>query len=203
MGFAAWWTAVAIVAGLACIAIELFLTTGTMVAGLIGFILLFGGLVGTFMPVPGRVPGGSTGHDLSLGLATVVLSMGTALVAMFFLTKYFGSIPFLRRAILPNPDEVEENFADSDRITTVRLGEEGAVRVGAEAVVVSPLRPTGMIEVGQQIVEATASLGFISSGAQVRVVDVSGTKVMVELIREGPAAAPIADVPLPSPEDVN
>lgn len=200
-GFATWWAAAAILAGLACIGLELFVVPGTMVAGLIGFVLLFGGLVGTFVPTGGKIPGNSMGHDISLGLATVVLSMGTALLAMFFLGKYFGSMPLLKRMVLPNPDQLEEEGMDL-QVSAVKLGSESEICVGAVGVAISPLRPTGTIEIGDQVLDASVELGFVSAGSTVRIVKVMPGKVIVAVVKDGPPPPPIADMPIPSEKDI-
>ncbi len=200
-GFATWWAAAAILAGLVCIAAELFVFPGTMIAGLLGFVLLFGGLVGTFVPTGNKIPSNSMGHDISLGLATVVLSMGTALLAMFFLGKYFGSMPLLRRMVLPNPDQLEDEGMDL-QIPAVKLGSESEICVGAIGIAVSPLRPTGTIEIGNQVLDASVELGFVSAGSTVRITRVQPGKVIVEVVKDGPPPPPIADMPIPSEKDL-
>lgn len=200
-GLATWWAAAAILAGLVCIGIELFVIPGTMIPGLIGFVLLFGGLVGTFVPTGGKIPSNSMGQDLSLGLATVVLSMGTALLAMFFLGRYFGSMPLLNRMILPNPDQLEEEGIDL-QVPAMKLGDESEICVGAVGKAISSLRPTGTVEIGNQILDASVELGFVSAGATVRIVKIVSGRVIVVMEKDVPPRPPIADMPIPSEKDM-
>src|SRR5262249_15177031 len=52
-GIAGWWTLVAIVAGIVLICLEIFVTPGLAILGVLGVLMLFGGLVGTFLVGPG------------------------------------------------------------------------------------------------------------------------------------------------------
>jgi len=52
-GIAGWWTLLAIMAGIGLICCEIFLTPGMAIFGVVGVLLLFAGLVGTFLVGPG------------------------------------------------------------------------------------------------------------------------------------------------------
>ena len=129
-----------------------------------------------------------------------VLSMGTALLAMFFLGRYFGSMPLLKRMILPNPDQLEEDGVDL-QVPAMKLGDESDICVGAVGKAISPLRPTGTIEIGNQVLDASVELGFVSAGATVRIVRIVSGRVIVVMEKDGPPPPPIADMPIPSEKD--
>lgn len=186
IGMAGWWEVAAIIAGILLIAMEILVIPGFGLPGILGFILLFVGLVGTF------IPGGNdafpntrnTASDLTWGVTTVVLSMATALVGMFMIGKYFGQLPVLKRMVLKNP----EPGGGEDLLLAMRPSIEGAIVLGAEGRALTPLRPAGRAQFDDELVDVVAELGYIEAGARVRIVSVSGFRIGVDLAP--PAAGP-------------
>src|SRR5690606_15667467 len=60
---ASWWEIAAILAGIACIAAEIFILPGFGVFGVLGIVLLFGGLLGTFTGSDGLFPDSPQGQQ--------------------------------------------------------------------------------------------------------------------------------------------
>jgi membrane-bound ClpP family serine protease len=54
--------------------------------------------------------------------------------------------------------------------------------VGAEGVVVSPLRPVGVVRIGDARYDALAEAGLIEPGARVRVSEVYDNQIKVRMI---------------------
>jgi membrane-bound ClpP family serine protease len=198
MGLAAWWTVAMILIGIGLILVEVLFLPGLAVPGVIGFVMLFVGLVGTIAGVGSPFPGVSGGmgnsRDISIALVTVVLSIGTAFLAMFFLGRNLYKLPVFRRAVLtgnvalPEPDQVNEEIAP------LRLGEnDEPLRPGTPGVCISPLRPTGSVQFGEVVREASGDLGFIDSGAPVEIVSIKGDRIIVRATGPGPARASIAE----------
>jgi hypothetical protein len=76
---------------------------------------------------------------------------------------------------LPDPAEVwdeEERRRDRGRI-------EGEALVGLIGIAVTPLRPTGRVEVNRRLHEASSECGFIDEGSRVEVVGRSGFALVV------------------------
>lgn len=75
------------------------------------------------------------------------------------------------------------------RLDTAQRAEEGWVNepsdlslIGREGVVFSALRPAGAIEIGGQRIDAVSDGAFIDQGARVRVIEVHGNRVVVEVM---------------------
>ena len=60
--------------------------------------------------------------------------------------------------------------------------------VGVEGVTVTPLRPAGTMLVGEDRIDVVADGEFLAKGATVRVVEVEGTRVVVEAVTADPAS---------------
>lgn len=189
---AAWWEILAIGLGLLLIVLEIFVIPGTAVTGVVGMILLFAGLVGTFV-------GGSGGlfpdsprqqSDMLWGAVTVLLSLTVSGVLMYFFARHFGSIPIVGRLVLQDVDP--ESAAGGGLLAAMAMPVTGPVAVGDEGVTVTPLRPSGRVQVGDEIIDASADFEYVDAGSPVRIVRVEGLRIVVEPIADagGEAASP-------------
>jgi len=197
----AWWMVAAILLGLALVLLELFVLTGTIVAGALGVLLIFGGLVGVAAGGPANLfPGssGGSGGDANIGLLTALVAIVGAIGVMWLIGRNMGSLPFLGRLVLtdahgqsPEDGTIAATLAGSSANRTggaggaVGAGSDGLVGVGAMGVAITPLRPSGRVQIGEQVVDAVAQLGFISAGAKIRVVEASAFRVVVEHASDG------------------
>ncbi len=183
IGMASWWEVLAILAGMLLIGLEIFVIPGFGVPGVAGLILLLAGLVGLFVPAgTGPFPDTPEGrNDLLRGGVAMLMSLGTAGVAMYFIAKHFGSIPLLGRLVLSAPGGDESDML-------VAMDESPAVaRVGQNGRAVTPMRPAGRVELGDAVIDAVAEFGFIEAGTLVRVVQVDGMRIAVEAAADGGA----------------
>lgn len=198
MGLAVWWTVAMILIGIGLILVELLFLPGFAIPGVIGFIMLFVGLVGTIAgigsPFPGVTGGIGNSRDVSIALVTVVLSIGTAFLAMFFMGRNLYKLPLFRRAVLTGNVELPEPDQATGEIAPLRLGESpDGLKVGTAGVCVSPLRPTGSVQFDEVVREATADLGFIDAGAPVEITTIKGDRITVKATGPAPARAAIAE----------
>jgi membrane-bound serine protease (ClpP class) len=198
MGLAAWWTVAMIVIGIGLILVEVLFLPGLAVPGVIGFIMLFVGLVGTIAgigtPFPGAAGTMTSSRDVSIALVTVVLSLGTAFLVMFFMGRNLYKLPFFRRAVLMGNVELPDADQALGEIAPLRLGEDaGGLQVGDAGVCIAALRPTGSVQFGETVREASGELGFIDSGTPVEIVSIKGDRIVVRATGPGPARAEIRE----------
>ncbi len=180
IGMANWWEVAAIAAGILLIALEMFVIPGFGITGILGILLLFAGLIGTFAPsgTDSLFPDSPQGRtELLYGVATVAMSIATSMVGCYFLAKHFGSLPVIGRLVLKSApaSEVDESLFAA-------IAPSGEVRVGQVGEAITPLRPSGKMQVGEKVVDVVAQMGFIAAGAKVRVVGVTEFRVEVEAI---------------------
>jgi membrane-bound ClpP family serine protease len=187
IGMAGWWQVLAIISGVVLLGLEAFVIPGFGVTGVLGLLLLFGGLVGTFVPQGGGAFPTSTqaSSDMLWGATTVILSGATAIFGMWLIARHFGSLPVLGKLVLkdPNLDEDSEGWLaamDPDVGVEVRPGDVG--------IALTPLRPAGRVEVGDKVVDAISEFGFIPIGAKVRIVSVTTMRIGVEPVKSGTEA---------------
>jgi membrane-bound serine protease (ClpP class) len=182
IGMSGWWAIASILLGIALLVLELFVIPGFGVAGVLGLIFLFAGLVGSFLPRgEGVFPGMGEGGSSAAHAATIVLlSMFTAGVCMFFIARHFKTMPILGRLVLQDPAS-----SDDDGFLAQAMGTDprDTVRIGDEGVALTPMRPAGRVEIGERIIDAVADFGFIDAGRRVRVVRRDGLSIGVEEVR--------------------
>jgi membrane-bound serine protease (ClpP class) len=119
-------------------------------------------------------------NDLLYGALTLILSVATAGVGIYFLSKHLGSLPLFGSMVLqaPRPDDEE-----SDEMLAAMAPEpSGPVRPGMRGRAVTPLRPSGRVEIEDRIVDAVSELGYIPAGSEVVVTSVTPFRITVERV---------------------
>ncbi len=177
IGMAGWWEIVAIVSGVLLIALEILVIPGFGVFGIAGLLLLFGGLVGTFIPDASGFPAApGQKNDLLFGVVTILLASATAGVGMYFIGKHLERFPLVSRLIMAGPRDDEEDAAFGAMEPPAPL----ALCVGQTGRAQTALRPSGRAEFDEQLIDVVSDMGYIEQGEPVRVVSVSEFRVVVE-----------------------
>jgi membrane-bound ClpP family serine protease len=173
----AWWTVAAIFTGIVLIALEIFVIPGFGIAGVLGLLLLFGGLIGTFVPSGSLFPD-TPGQrsDMLFGVATLLMAVATSGVVMYFVARHFGSLPVLSRLVLKDP-VFNEDHAGDEMLAAMA---HGPVRVGMSGTAITPLRPAGRVQLGDRIVDVVSDVGYVPAGAPVKITAVSDFRIAVE-----------------------
>jgi membrane-bound ClpP family serine protease len=179
INMANWWEIAAILTGIVLVALEIFVIPGFGVPGIVGLLLLFGGLIGTFVPQGAFFPDSTQSrNDMLYGVATMVMAVVTSGVAMYFISKNFKSLPLFGKLVLKDPAKADDGIDD---MLAAMAPATGAIKKGMTGTAITPLRPAGRVELpGGRIIDAVADMGFIQSGTPVRVTSVSEFRIGVE-----------------------
>ncbi len=160
-----------VLAGFGFLAVELFVLPGSLLFGILGALCVVAGLLLSFQnfllprhPLDWVVMRENTG--------TLALSLVGAGFGIWGVARFLPYVPFLRRLVLLPP---------SPRTGAAALLETGAAGlVGSAGLAVTDLRPAGKVEVSGRLLDAQTTGDFVGRGARVRVVEVSGSRVLVE-----------------------
>ncbi len=180
IGLNGWWELIAIVVGLVCLAIELFVTPGVGIFGIIGFVLVFVGLLGTFVSAGSGLSDPQTQRDLMRGSVTVILAFITAGIGWWLLLKNAHNLPVFDKFILSGASGVGGMPVKS--MLHAIVVDDGTVKVGSEGVTTTPLIPIGQAEFGEELCDVHAAFGTIERGERVRVVSATSMRIEVERI---------------------
>lgn len=159
--------------GLLLIGLEIFVIPGFGVVGISGIgLILFGLALATVERMPQSPAEWSI---LGASLVKFGLALVGAIAVAFTLTRYLPNIPIANRLMLPSPDDVEH----LDPIKTAQAAEALAL-LGAIGTSATMLRPAGMAQFGESFIDVVTEGGFVPAGAQVRVIEIEGNRIVVK-----------------------
>ena len=179
-GTSGWLEVMLFVLGLIFIGAELFVIPGFGFAGIGGIGLMLTSLVMAsrrfLIPENGEQLTG-LGYDI----LTVVGAFAGFLIALLFLSNYIGEIPGLSRLTLKPPVAIEGATAAAAAETAgdALLPGWQRVEVGDRGKTVSPLRPSGKMQIDEFTVDVVTEGDFVENGSEVKVVGKQGAKVIV------------------------
>jgi membrane-bound serine protease (ClpP class) len=186
-GYANWLEVLAIVLGLVLLAAEIFVIPGFGLAGISGLVLLFGGLVLTFVggepSIPGILPSlRGTWSALQNGLMFVTVGLACSLALWLWLNRFLPKLPYFNRIILKSTAG-DVSLADFDRPV------ETGPAVGDIGIALTNLVPGGSVKFTTEsypngrVAAVVSDNGYVPAGTQVVVQEVAGNRVVVR----GPA----------------
>jgi membrane-bound serine protease (ClpP class) len=177
-GMAGWWELVVIGAGIVLVLMELFIIPGFGVAGVAGIGCLLVGIVGTFISGDLRTPQGQ--EELWTGLGMTFTAIFLAGVSVWFLSRYFESLPLLNRFVLQSDGRSGAAPSRSTGLLAAMGATSGALNLGDVGLAETDLRPIGRASFAGRLVDVQATGSYISRGAPVRVVSVGRFVIEVE-----------------------
>lgn len=165
LGLAQSWEIVLFIIGVILLLLEIFIVPGFGVAGISGITLVIVSLgaalignIGLQFPALSQIGG-------AIWTLTITLLIGIALLSS--LAKYLPSNPYFKRLVLD--DSLTNNYEDSDY-----LNYDGLLGKA-----ITPLRPSGMVDIDGQKISVVSDGDFIEAGQQVKIVSSVGNRIVV------------------------
>lgn len=118
-------------------------------------------------------------YDQTWGLIGVLSLLVLGPLALGFALRVWPNTPIGRRMLLG--DMTEEEIA-RQRLAEQEERDRRLALIGAEGVVVTPLRPVGIVRIGDTKYDALAETGLLDTGARVRVTAVYDNQIKVRAI---------------------
>ena len=180
-GTADWLEVVLFLAGVAFLAAEVFIIPGFGIAGIAGLLLILASLVMSMQNF--LIP--RSHHDMAKftnTLLVLMVSAGLFAVAAYYLRKHLGSLPILRYAVLEPPEPTVLTPGASGVAAAGGAPGHTLVAVGEVGIADSPLRPAGKARFGGRFVDVITDGDFVNKGTRVRVVSISGSRVVVAAV---------------------
>lgn len=183
-GYATWWEIVLIFSGLAMIAFEIFVYPGHFVSLIIGFVMMVGGFLMTFVPkepsgIPGILPQMAGSYDaLGRGFVTVTGGVVASIALWFWLSRYLPQLPYFNRLVLATGTL-------DPAVGAASISTETWPPIGVSGEAQTDLRPGGSaafydLHIGDaRNVSVICDRGFVRAGTKVQVVEVSGNRIVV------------------------
>jgi len=193
-GYANWWEIAIVFLGLALVAFEIFVFPGHMVSLLVGSVMVFSGLLLTFVGDTITMPGGlqmrTTWVSLEHGLYVIVGGLVCSMLLSAWLRRYLPKMPYFNRLVL-----------------TAATGGAGAMTgatamddtawpiVGATGRAVTDLRPGGSAAFlddalgDERVVHVVSDSGYVSAGTSLVAREVGGNRVLVRPVETAAVSA--------------
>lgn len=170
LGLAEWWEILVVVAGIALIAVEVFILPGTGIAGIAGAVCVLFGLIASFT---GTDPTSAAERSALLTASTTTIA-GIVLGAIltWFASRWLGESWLFRRAVL--------STAVNDPHSAPTRGEPTPPAIGSTGTADTDLRPAGRARFGDDLFDAQSTGDYIHRGTSITVVGRSGSTLVVD-----------------------
>jgi membrane-bound serine protease (ClpP class) len=171
LGLAEWWEILLVLAGIALIAIEVFVTPGIGFVGLAGALCILLGLVASFT---GSDPTSASERSALLtATTTTVAGLVAGGLLTWFASRWFRETSLFRGAVL----SASIGRAHEQPIR----GEAPIPQIGTIGIADSDLRPSGRVRFGRDLIDAQSTGDYLARGSTVIVVARVGVTVIVEV----------------------
>jgi len=177
-GTAVWLEVILFLLGVVFLLVEIFVTPGFGFAGVTGMLLLVISLImaGQDFTIP------TTTRELHASLQGLVVIVGAGfafLIGAFGVSHYFGTVPVVGWLKLELPGPGSDETDDDGKPRAMAEQNRFPVGVGDWGIAESPLRPAGKAIFGDAYLDVVADGSFVDKGKQVRVIQISGNRIVV------------------------
>lgn len=163
---AGWEEVLLVLAGVALLALEIFVIPGFGIAGTLGLLAILAGLVLSM------VGAGNTAQLVMLVAARVVFALLFAIGASLLLLRFMTRLPVGRRLILESGLPAGQGYASAPEGDARLLARQGRAW--------SMLRPAGIAEIDGRRVDVVSEGELIEAGEPIEVIRVDGNRVVVK-----------------------
>lgn len=170
-GLASHYEIILFILGLLLIAVELFAIPGFGVTGALGVIFTLSGLALAMVGNVGFDFTGVPATDVFMAFMIVIIAFFLSLVLSFYLGKQLFTTTRFGELALDTVQNTSEGYSSANVTMKSMVGREGEA--------FTMLRPSGKVEIDDDIYDATALTGFIDKGEKIKVVKHETSQVYV------------------------
>jgi membrane-bound serine protease (ClpP class) len=187
IGLANWVEVAMFVVGVILLLVEFFILPGFGIAGVLGIICVFAGLLGMLVkntPDEWPVPHSDfEWHLFTEGALGLLIGIGLFIIAAWLLTKHLPKIGIMTGlALTPAAAKKGDEYEVSVTVTPEDAAKK--LNVGDKGTVVSKLRPAGRAKFGEAVVDVVCEAEFIDNGAAIEIIEIRGNRVTVRKVSE-------------------
>ncbi len=174
-GLAGMESVVVFVLGLVLVLLEIFVFSGTLIAGLVGVLLMLGALVWAMVDQWPTENGGwamPSSAQLERPIFNLILGLAGMGVGIAFLAKVLPKTSIYNRLVLG--DAVGAGVGVTVPVVNV------TAKAGDTGTATTTLRPAGKAIIGDEVFDVVSSGGYIEKGTPIRIVSADGMGIVVE-----------------------
>ncbi|MYL63023.1 nodulation protein NfeD [Bacillus hwajinpoensis] len=156
-GFAGWESLLLLIVGVVLILVEVFIP-GFGIFGVLGAV----GIVASIIL--------ASGQSMQYVLLAVLIAIAVTIGGSYLFIRIFGYRGFFKKIILSDSTKTELGYVSN--ATRNEL-------IGMEGKAVTPLRPSGIADFGDERMDVVTEGGFLPAGTEVKIVKTNGSRVVV------------------------
>jgi len=161
VGLAGWEAIILFLVGFFLLLAEIFLIPGFGLTGISGIIAILTSIFLTF-------------GNIIQAAYSILIALGFTIVGFFLLIRYIPATRTWRKFILFTKQEKELGYT---------VGIKNSKRlIGKEGIAITPLRPSGMVEVNGEKLNAITRGEYVDSNTKIKIISVEGNKIVVEAV---------------------
>jgi len=170
-GLASHYEIILFIVGIILVAIELFVIPGFGVTGILGLLFIISGLAIAMVGNEGFDFSGVPYVDLVKAFMIVIIAFFLSLTGSFYLSRKLFTTSRFGELALNTVQNTDEGYTSADIHMKELLGKTGTA--------FTMLRPSGKVEIDDEIFDATAITGYVDKGETVRVVKYETSQIFV------------------------
>lgn len=159
------------VLGFILIAVELFAIPGFGVTGILGIILVISGLALAMVGNDGFDFTGVPASEILRAFMIVIIAFFFSLTGSFYLGRKLFTTTRFGELALQTVQNTDEGYTSADATKKTLVGKTGTA--------FTMLRPSGKVEIEDEIYDATALTGFVDKGETIKVVKYETSQIFV------------------------
>jgi len=161
VGLAGFETIILFVIGLLLLLVEIFFIPGFGLAGIGGIAAILASIFLTF-------------GNITQATYSILIALGLSIAGFFLLIRFIPSTRAWKKFILFTKQEKELGYTvgtkDLKRLT------------GKEGIAITPLRPSGIVEVNGKKLNALTRGEYVDSNTKIKIISIEGNKIVVEAV---------------------
>lgn len=173
-GMAANWEIIIFIVGVILVAVEIFAIPGFGVAGISGIILIVTGLALSMVGNIGFEFSSFPLDELVSALFIVIIATFFSLILSFYISRKLFTTTVFGELALAVTQQKTDGFTSAVAEYQMMVGKEGMAK--------TVLRPSGKVQIDEDIYDATAESGFIEKGENIRVTQYHNSQLFVRKI---------------------
>lgn len=160
-GLAGFETIILFAIGLLLLLAEIFFIPGFGLAGIGGIAAILASIFLTF-------------GNIFQATYSILIALGVSVIGFFLLIKYIPSTRTWRKFVLSTEQKKELGYT---------IGTKELKRLtGKEGIAITPLRPSGIVEVDGKKLNALTRGEYVDSNTKIKIISVEGNKIVVEAV---------------------
>ena len=175
-GLAEYWEIGLFLVGVILLVVEIFITPGFGVPGILGITFMVTGLAVTMVKNVGLNFTAVPGIAILEAFAMVLLALATSILGVIWVVKKFIKMKRLHPIVDTSQQNIEEGYTSLDSSLKTYVGLEGKA--------LTDLYPSGFIEVEGKRLDAMSEGGFIEKDTKVQVIELRSTALIVRESRD-------------------